>query len=143
MSIISIKSITKQYGLKKVLDDVSFNIERGDIYGLLGSNGAGKSTLTRILLGFEDSTLGKVRYFNGRTHNVKSKIAVVPQNIAAYMDFTVQQNMEFFAALTPLPKDKQKIQITELIDWLELTNFKNLKVKFSRCPRFVMEFQND
>ncbi len=130
MSIISIKNVSKHYGLKKVLDDVSFDIQRGDIFGLLGSNGAGKSTLTRILLGFENSTFGKVKYYGGNPIKIKSKIAVVPQNIAAYMDFTVQQNMEFFAALTNLPKKNQKEQITQLINWLELSSFKEVKVKF-------------
>ena len=108
MSIISINNVTKQYGTKKILDNVSFDIEQGDIFGLLGSNGAGKSTLIKILLGFEKYKSGKIKYLNGKPIKLKSKLSVVPQNIAAYLDFTVQQNMEFFAALTNLSKKEQK-----------------------------------
>jgi len=95
MPIISLKNVSKSYGTKKVLDDVTFDIEKGAIFGLLGSNGAGKSTLTKILLGFEDYAIGKIKYYDGKPTDLKSKIAVVPQNIAAYLDFTVQQNMDF------------------------------------------------
>ena len=128
MPIISIKNLSKSYGTKKVLDDISFDINKGAIFGLLGSNGAGKSTLTKILLGFETYDMGKVKYYDGKPINLKSKIAVVPQNIAAYLDFTVKENMEFFAALTNLPKSTQKERIDDLIEWLELKEFKDLKV---------------
>lgn len=130
MSIISIKKVSKNYGTKKVLDDVSFNIEKGEIYGLLGSNGAGKSTLTKIILGFEKATEGKVSFYSGTVIDNKSKVAVVPQNIAAYLDFTVKQNMEFFAALTNLTKKEQKERIEYLIKWLEIESFTNTRVKF-------------
>jgi ABC-2 type transport system ATP-binding protein len=129
MPIISLKNVSKSYGTKKVLDDISFDIKKGDIFGLLGSNGAGKSTLTKILLGFEDYAVGKIKYYDGKPTNLKSKIAVVPQNIAAYLDFTVQQNMDFFASLTSLSKKERKDRTTDLIDWLELKNFRDLKVR--------------
>ena len=148
MPIISIKNVSKSYGTKKVLDDVSFDIEKGDIFGLLGSNGAGKSTLTKILLGFEDYAVGKIKYYDGKPTDLKSKIAVVPQNIAAYLDFTVQQNMEFFAALTNLSRKTQKERIDSLIEWLELTNFKNHKVKhlsggYQRLVNMALSIIND
>jgi len=129
MPIISLKNVSKSYGTKKVLDDISFDIKKGDIFGLLGSNGAGKSTLTKILLGFEDYAVGKIKYYDGKPTNLKSRIAVVPQNIAAYLDFTVQQNMNFFASITNLPKKERKQRIIDLIEWLELKNFKDVKVR--------------
>lgn len=130
MSIISIKNLSKKYGPKTVLDDVSLDINQGDIFGLLGSNGAGKSTLTKILLDFEKSTSGQISYYAGKPTNIKSKIAVVPQNIAAYLEFSVQENMEFFAALTSLNKNEQKERIDLLIKWLELKDFKNSKTMY-------------
>ena len=71
MSIIFLENIVKQYGAKKVLDGVSFSIEKGEIFGLLGSNGAGKSTITKIILGLERKTSGKIIYFDGAKVNLK------------------------------------------------------------------------
>jgi ABC-type multidrug transport system ATPase subunit len=53
MPVVSVKNVSKVYGSKKVLDNVSFSIEAGEIFGLLGSNGAGKSTITSIIFGLE------------------------------------------------------------------------------------------
>ena len=60
MPIISVQEVSKQYGQKKVLDKVSFDINSGEVFGLLGSNGSGKSTITSIILGLEKKSSGKI-----------------------------------------------------------------------------------
>jgi ABC-2 type transport system ATP-binding protein len=130
MSIISIKDITKQYGAKKVIKGLSFDIEKGEIFGLLGSNGAGKSTITKIILGLEKQTSGSISYFNNTKVNLKQKISLVPQDTAFYKDFSVEKNMLFFASVYGLKKDKIKPRVDFLLKWLELEDFKDVKSSF-------------
>ncbi len=131
MPIVSVKNILKSYGAKKVLEGVSFDIEEGEIFGLLGSNGAGKSTITSIILGLEKQTSGEVILFNSKDNkNLNSKIALVPQETAFYKDFTVEANMHFFASIAGLKGEKKNKICNFLIKWLGLENFKNTKSDF-------------
>lgn len=131
MPVVSVKDISKSYGAKKVLDGVSFDIEEGEIFGLLGSNGAGKSTITSIILGLEKPSSGEVILFNSpNIKNINSKIALVPQETAFYKDFTVDQNMLFFASIAGLKKEKKRKICDFLIKWLGLENFKDTKSDF-------------
>ncbi len=66
MNVIELKHVSKSYGKRKVLDDVSFSVEKGEVYGLIGRNGAGKTTAIRILLGLANSSDGEV-FINGKT----------------------------------------------------------------------------
>ena len=131
MPIVSVKNISKSYGAKKVLEGVSFDIEEGEIFGLLGSNGAGKSTITSIILGLEKQSSGEVILFNSTSRkNLNSKIALVPQETAFYKDFTVQANMQFFASIAGLKGEKKNKICDFLIKWLGLESFKNTKSDF-------------
>lgn len=131
MSVVSVKNISKTYGSKKVLDNVTFDIEEGEIFGLLGSNGAGKSTITSIILGLEKPTNGSVVLFEGEfDKNINSKIALVPQETAFYKDFTVEENMSFFASIAGLKGENKKEVCNFLIKWLDLENFRKSKSDF-------------
>jgi ABC-type multidrug transport system ATPase subunit len=130
MPIISVQNVSKNYGQKKVLDNVSFDIEQGEVFGLLGSNGAGKSTITNIILGLEKKSSGKIVYFDNKKVNLKKKIALVPQDVAFYKDFNVEKNLLFFASISGLKKDLIKKRIDFLLDWLMLTNFRKTKASF-------------
>ncbi|MDD3160249.1 MAG: ABC transporter ATP-binding protein [Candidatus ainarchaeum sp.] len=130
MSIISIKNVSKNYGQKKVLDSVSLEIEKGEIFGLLGSNGAGKSTITKIILGLEKPTSGNIVYYEGRQINIKEKLTLVPQDIAAYKNFSVEKNLEFFASISGLSGDLKKNKINFLLNWLNLNEFRKTKTSF-------------
>lgn len=66
MNVIELKHVSKSYGKRKVLDNVSFSVEKGEVYGLIGRNGAGKTTAIRILLGLADCSDGEV-FINGKT----------------------------------------------------------------------------
>jgi len=130
MSIISVKSVNKQYGQKKVLHGVSFDIEAGEIFGLLGSNGAGKSTLTSIILGLQKPTTGTITFFNGEKVNMKKRIALVPQDTAFYNDFSVEKNMLFFGSIYGLKRNKLRDRVDFLLKWLNLYEFKDTKSDF-------------
>ena len=131
MPIISVKNIDKFYGKKQVLSDVSFDIEKGEIFGLLGSNGAGKSTLTKIILGLEEATDGEVLMFgSAKRSKQKAKFSLVPQDDSFYKDFTVKKNMTFFASIYGVGGALRKKRVDFLLSWLELSNFSNLRADF-------------
>ncbi len=130
MPIVSVKNISKSYGAKKVLDGVSFDIEEGEIFGLLGSNGAGKSTITNIILGLEKKSSGRIIYFDNAKVNLKKKMALVPQDVAFYKDFSVEKNMHFFGSVAGLNKKILNPRIDFLLNWLNLNDFRKTKSSF-------------
>ncbi|MBU1120934.1 MAG: ABC transporter ATP-binding protein [archaeon] len=126
--IISVKDISKSFHGTKVLDKVSFSIRDGEIFGLLGPNGAGKSTLTKIILGLVKEDSGSIKFnLNGNLdeQEKKSLISLVPQEESFFKDFTVKQNILFFASLYGINSNDESIK--GLIEWLNLKKFEDKK----------------
>lgn len=103
MSIIEIHNLSKSYGKTKVLDNVSFNVERGELFGLIGPDGAGKTTLFRLLTTLLTPDEGSATV-DGRDIvkdylNIRSAVGYMPGRFSLYPDLTVEENLEFFAAL--------------------------------------------
>ena len=103
MSIIEIHNLSKSYGKTKALDNVSFNIERGELFGLIGPDGAGKTTLFRLLTTLLTPDEGSATV-DGRDIvkdylNIRSQVGYMPGRFSLYPDLTVEENIEFFAAL--------------------------------------------
>lgn len=98
MELLKLEKITKYYGQKKVLDEVSFSIKKGEIFSLLGPNGAGKTTLIRIIAeGI--SHKGRI-YFKGEDiANHRHKIGYCPQEGLLYEELTAYENLKFYAML--------------------------------------------
>ena len=99
--ILKIDGLTKLHGQFKALNSISFNINRGEIFGLLGPNGAGKSTLLSILAGSSKPPTGTA-CFDGmqiQPNNLKlrARIGLVPQDFAFYEDLTAKENLVFFS----------------------------------------------
>jgi ABC-2 type transport system ATP-binding protein len=112
-SAISIRNLSKTYaGGKQALDDVSFEVEQGSIFGLLGPNGAGKSTLINILAGLVKKTGGHANIWgfdiDANPRNAKASIGIVPQEIMFDPFFTPKEALELQAGLYGVPKDKRK-----------------------------------
>ncbi|PZO92117.1 MAG: multidrug ABC transporter ATP-binding protein [Sphingomonas sanxanigenens] len=110
---ISIQSLSKTYkGGKRALDNVSFDVPRGQIFGLLGPNGAGKSTLINILAGLVNKTSGKVTIWgfdiDEQPRNAKVSIGIVPQEILFDPFFTPYETLELFAGLYGVPKNQRR-----------------------------------
>lgn len=110
---ISIQNLSKIYaGGKQALDDVSFNVERGSIFGLLGPNGAGKSTLINILAGMVMKTSGSASIWgfdiDANPRNAKASIGIVPQEIMFDPFFTPIEALELQAGLYGVPKAKRR-----------------------------------
>ena len=103
-SAISIRDLKKRYSNgKQALDGVSFDVERGSIFGLLGPNGAGKSTIINILAGMVQKTSGQASIWgfdiDANPRNAKASIGIVPQEIMFDPFFTPFETLELFAGL--------------------------------------------
>lgn len=103
MSIIEINNLSKSYGKTKALDNVSFNVERGELFGLIGPDGAGKTTMFRLLTTLLTPDEGSATV-DGRDIvkdylNIRSAVGYMPGRFSLYPDLTVEENLEFFAAL--------------------------------------------
>src|SRR6201989_742032 len=125
---IRIESLCKTYaGGKRALNDVSFDVPRGQIFGLLGPNGAGKSTLINILAGLVVKTSGQVTIWgfdiDGHPRNAKRSIGVVPQEIIFDPFFTPKETLEIQAGLYGIPPSGRKSD--ELLAAMHLTDKAN------------------
>lgn len=133
MAIVSVKNLVKIYSKnKKAIDGISFELEKGKIYGLLGPNGAGKSTLIHTLVGLIPANEGEVKIFNNNSGDIKhyaSKLGFVPQNIAIYDNLTAYENVEFFAGIYGLKGKKLKEKCKEVLEFVELWEQKNTMAK--------------
>ncbi|MFH1587692.1 MAG: ABC transporter ATP-binding protein [Candidatus Diapherotrites archaeon] len=125
--ILVVKDIAKSYGKVKVLVDIDFTINKGEVFGLLGPNGAGKSTLTQILVGLMNPDMGSVEFEGLEVkHNKKEarkKIGVVPQEERFFRDFSVKENLSLFGALYGLHFSKLHERVNYLAKLLELEKF--------------------
>jgi ABC-type multidrug transport system ATPase subunit len=111
MSFITCKELTKTFKEKKVLDDISFNVEEGTHYGVLGPDNSGKTTLLKIITGLYRPTTGVVTLFDTNVtktpHEALEKTGCLVGEPSFYPNFTVQYNIELFAHL--LDADPEKV----------------------------------
>jgi ABC-2 type transport system ATP-binding protein len=130
---IDVDHIVKKYGDFMAVDDVSFHVKEGEIFGLLGPNGAGKSTLIRMMTTLIPITAGKA-CISG--HDVakdpdaaRRVIGVIPQALTSDLDLTVEENMNIYAKLYDVPADIRKKNIDELLETVDLTKWRGAQTK--------------
>ncbi len=118
--MIRIEHLTKTFGAHRAVDDVSFNVERGEVLGFLGPNGAGKSTTMRMITGFYPPSSGRVSVGG---HDVaespleaKRLIGYLPENAASYPDMTVYGFLAFAAEMRGLDGDARKKAIHRVVE---------------------------
>lgn len=112
--MLKIQQLTKSFGKKTVLHNVSFSIDKGQIVGLVGENGAGKSTLLSILATLQQPTKGTIllnnQEYTGHLKNIRKQIGFVPQDIAIWDELTVEENMVFFEKLSWRKKSREELK---------------------------------
>lgn len=133
MGIIEVKNITKRFNDKLVLDNVSYEVNEGEIFGFIGPNGAGKSTLINIMTSLlvPDSGTVKICGYDILKEPIKAKecIGYVPQDLALIEDLTAYDNLEFFGALYGLKGKVLKERIAEALSVTGLEEKRKQKVK--------------
>ena len=121
---IVVKNLSRHFGDFKAVDDISFEVYRGEIFGFLGPNGAGKSTTIRMLNGLLLPTRGEgtVGGFDIITENarIKDHIGYMSQKFSLYGDLTAEENLTFFGGVYGLPPAKLRERITEVLRLVEL-----------------------
>ena len=129
MEVIRTKNLTKSFGDVLAVDDVSLNVEEGEIYGFLGLNGAGKTTTIRLLLGMIKQNSGSKKLFGkkiDRSTSVWNDVGYLVETPHSYPDLTVTENLELIRRYRKLPDSKP---VNEIILKLNLTEYKNRKAK--------------
>src|SRR4051794_24137068 len=122
-STIVINDVSKSFGKKVVLNQVSLTVESGCIFGLIGPSGSGKTTLVKLIVGMDSPNQGDVQVLNTAVPNLKllQKIGYMAQADALYTDLTGEENLAFFASLFKLKKEVQKERIAYAANLVNLT----------------------
>src|SRR6516225_6266538 len=128
-SIISVRGLTKIFkdfwGRPKAraVDNVDFEVRRGEVFGLLGPNGSGKSTTVKLLLGLLYPTKGHIEVFGHSPRHVptKSRIGYLPEESYLYRYLNSRETLDFFGNLFHLPKDERKNRTEQLLDMVGLS----------------------
>lgn len=131
--IIEVKNLTKEYKGLKAIDDLSFEVHRGEILGLLGPNGSGKSTTINCILSLLKYKHGEIKIFGQQmapdAYEIKRKIGVVFQDIAVFEELTVYENIDYFCGLYIEDKNVRKHYVEDAIDLVGLNDFKKFYPK--------------
>ena len=118
-SIIEVKDLTKMFGKFTAVDNISFDVKKGEIFGLLGPNGAGKSTTLRMLSTLARPTKGTaiIGGYDIVKHDteVRKLIGIVSEKMIMYNRLTARENLWFFGSLFNIPKDVLTKRIDELL----------------------------
>jgi ABC-2 type transport system ATP-binding protein len=124
MGIVKVDGISKKFGDVQAVDNVSLELEEGEIFGLLGPNGAGKSTVINLITGLLSLDRGSISVLGmdirKKLMEVKKNIGTVPQDIAIYEDLTSLENVSFFASLYGLRGKALKDAAMEALEFTGL-----------------------
>ena len=119
----------------KAVDNVNFEVRRGEVFGLLGPNGSGKSTTIKMLLGLLDPTQGLIQVFGKEPHDVKTKMRIgyLPEESYLYKYLDSGETLDFFGNLFSLSSEERKKRSAQLLDMVGLTRTQNRTVgEFSK-----------
>jgi ABC-2 type transport system ATP-binding protein len=131
-SIIVVKNLTKTFGDFVAVDNITFDMKKGEIFGLLGPNGAGKSTTIRMLSTLTRPTKGTATIGGfdvvKQDNEVRKLIGIVSEKMIMYNRLTAKENLWFFGTLFGMPKDDLNKRIDELLELVQLTKWKKAQV---------------
>lgn len=116
---IEAKGLTRRFGKFTAVDGVSFTIERGEIFGFVGSNGCGKTTTMKMLTGLLAPNAGEARLFdrpvNARDLKTRQRVGYMSQSFSLYGEMTVRENLDLHARLFRVPRDEREPRVDEMI----------------------------
>ena len=130
---VDVRALTKRFGDFTAVNEVSFAVRAGEIFGLLGPNGAGKSTLIRMLTTLMAPTSGSATVGGAdivkQSDTVRRAIGVIPQAMTSDLELSVEENLIIFAKLYGVPRARRTKLIDELLDAVELTQWRSHPVR--------------
>ena len=128
--MLEVKNITKYYGNNRAVNNLSFTVNDGEIFGLLGENGAGKTTTFRIIMGLIEASEGEV-LLDGKKidYNETDKIGFVTEERSLLTKLTVLEQLKFYGALKGLSEEKVEKELDKWLKHFEVTGYKNRKIK--------------
>lgn len=129
LNAMEIRNLTKRFGSFTAVDNISFHVRKGEIFGFLGANGAGKTTAMRILCGLSRPTEGEgtVAGFdiNREQEKIKKHIGYMSQKFSLYPDLTVKENIRLFGGIYGLGDRKIKEKTVEMLDMLDMKDVRD------------------
>ena len=132
-NIIEVENLVKRFGSFTAVDNISFQVKKGEVFGFLGANGAGKTTAIKMLIGLWSPTSGKanVAGFNLFTeaNQIRKNIGYMAQRFSLYEDLTVIENIQFYGGIYGLRKNILKERAEELISELGMESFRKELIK--------------
>ena len=135
--VVSLKNISLYYGKRQILDDISFDINKGEILGMLGSNGVGKSSIFNLITGLVQPNYGSIHFDNIKVNEYpiyqrtkKFKIGMIPQNGGYFHDLTLIENLKAIGEIQIENQHDMNSKINQLISRFELDAVRNIKAKF-------------
>ena len=118
-NVIEVENLTKAFGDFKAVNDISFEVKKGEIFGFLGANGAGKTTAIKMLIGISHPTSGKASVVGYDVYTqpdlIKKNIGYMSQKFALYDDLTVNENINFFGGIYGLSRSKIRKKRKQLV----------------------------
>ena len=135
MEVIQLKEVTKEFGNKIILDNVSFSIKEGDVFGIIGQSGSGKTTLLNSLIGFYEPDEGEITYqldgnlkrkpVHKNLNEVKRKFGFAAQVSSFYPKLTIKENLFHFGRLYGVKTKILHRNIKNLLEFTELKDYEN------------------
>jgi ABC-2 type transport system ATP-binding protein len=127
---VEVNHLTKSFEALKAVDDVSFQVEKGEIFGLLGPNGAGKTTTIRLILDIFKPDRGQVAVLGGPMMEAKKeRIGYMPEERGLYQDIPLERCLVYLGTLKGLSADEVKARAGEYLERFDLAEHRNKKVK--------------
>lgn len=131
--MIEVTNLTKKYGDHVAVDNLSFRVEKGQIYGFLGPNGAGKSTTMNIITGYIAASEGTVtiagKDIQKEPEEAKKLIGYLPEMPPLYMEMTVEEYLVFAAQLKKVPKAEQKNQVEKVMEMTQIIDMRSRLIR--------------
>ena len=127
--MIEVRNLTKRYGDRVAIQDVSFSVAQGEVCGFLGLNGAGKTTTLRILTGFMPATSGTIRVdgydvFND-SYEVRKRIGYLPESPPLYTEMTVESYLRFVARIKGVPREEVEVATGQVLEHCALAHVRS------------------